>query len=63
MILRSRGSWKSVDEFSALHIDQDPDSQNNPHTDVFLKKIVNHHIVQLPKQSHSKGTSPFRKDI
>jgi len=36
---------ESVDEFSALHIDQDPDSEINPHADVFLNKIANHHIV------------------
>ena len=36
---------ESVDEFSALHIDQDPDSEINPHDDVFLNKIANHHIV------------------
>jgi ribonuclease HI len=28
----------------ALHIDQDHDSEINPHVDVFLNKISNHHI-------------------
>jgi hypothetical protein len=36
---------EAIDQFSALHIDHDPDSQNNPHVDVFLKKIANDHIV------------------
>jgi hypothetical protein len=38
---------ETVDEFSALHIDQDHESKSNPHVDVFLNKIANHHIVQL----------------
>jgi hypothetical protein len=36
---------ETIDEFSKLHIDQDVDPDMNPHVDVFLKKIVNHHIV------------------
>jgi hypothetical protein len=36
---------ETVDEFSALHIDQDPDFEINPHADIFLNKIANHHIV------------------
>jgi hypothetical protein len=36
---------ETVDEFFALHIDQDNDSKNSPHDDVFLNKISNHHIV------------------
>ena len=35
----------TVDEFSELHIDQDPDSDRDPHANVFLNKIANHHIV------------------
>jgi hypothetical protein len=31
---------ETVDEFYALHIDQDHDSENELHADVFLKKIV-----------------------
>ena len=36
---------ESVDEFSALHIDQDPDPKGDPHPEVFLNKIANHYIV------------------
>jgi ribonuclease HI len=36
---------KSVDEFSAVHIDQDPDPEGDPHPEVFLNKIVNHRII------------------
>jgi hypothetical protein len=48
-----------VDEFSALHIDQDHDSKNNPRDDVFLNKIANHHIVQFPSNNISKGLVPL----
>jgi hypothetical protein len=50
---------ESVDEFSALHIDQDHDSESNPHADVFLNKIANHHIVQLPSNHIPKGLVPL----
>jgi ribonuclease HI len=50
---------ESVDEFSALHIDQDHDSESNPHADVFLNKIANHHIVQLPTNHIPKGLVPL----
>jgi hypothetical protein len=32
---------ETVDEFSALHIDQDHDTKSSPHADVFLNKIAN----------------------
>jgi ribonuclease HI len=34
-----------VEEFSALHIDQDLDDEKNPHADKFLNKTVDHKIV------------------
>jgi hypothetical protein len=52
---------ETVDEFSTLHIDQDQDSENNPHTDVFLNKIANHHIVQLPSNHILKGLVPLER--
>jgi ribonuclease HI len=36
---------ESVDEFFALHIDQDHDPKGDSHPEVFLNKISNHHIV------------------
>jgi hypothetical protein len=50
---------ETVDEFSALHIDQDHDYEINPHADVFLNKIVNHDIVQLPSNHIPKGLVPL----
>jgi hypothetical protein len=52
---------ETVDEFSALYIDQDPDSELNPHADVFLNKIANHHIVQLPRDHLPKGLVPLER--
>jgi hypothetical protein len=50
-----------VDKFSALHIDQDPYSEINPHTGAFLNKIVDHHIVQLPNNHIPKGLVPLER--
>jgi hypothetical protein len=36
---------ETIDDFFASHLDQDHDSEINPHGDVFLNKISNHHIV------------------
>jgi ribonuclease HI len=52
---------EAVDEFSALHIDQDPDSQSDPRADEFLKKIVDHHIVQLPSNHIPRGLVPLER--
>jgi ribonuclease HI len=57
--LEIRKFLESVDEFSALHIDQDHDSEGDPHADVFLNKIANHHIVQLPSNHIPKGLVPL----
>jgi hypothetical protein len=50
---------ETVDAFSALHIDQDPNSKIDPHVNVFLNKIVDHHIVQLPRNHIPKGIVPL----
>jgi hypothetical protein len=42
-----------------LHIDQDHDPEITPHADVFLNKIANHHIVQLPSNHIPKGLVPL----
>jgi ribonuclease HI len=59
--LEIRRVLEIVDEFSALHIDQDPDSEMTPHVDVFLNKIANHHIVQLPSNHIPKGLVPLER--
>jgi hypothetical protein len=50
---------ESVDEFSALHIDRDHNSEGDPPPQVFLNKIANHHIVQLPRNHIPKGLVPL----
>jgi hypothetical protein len=48
-----------VDEFYELHNDRDHDLEITPHVDVFLNKISNHHIVQLPSNYIPKGLVPL----
>jgi len=50
-----------VDEFFDFHIDQDQDTKEIPHADVFLNKIVDHHIVQLPSNHIPKGLVPLER--
>jgi hypothetical protein len=52
---------ETVDEFFALHIDQDPDSEIDPHADVFLNKNANHRIVQLLRKHIPKGLVPLER--
>jgi len=46
---------ETVEEFSALYIDQDHDDTKSPHADIFLNKIADHKIVQLPSNHIPKG--------
>ena len=48
-----------MEEFSALHIDHDHDDTKIPHDDIFLNKIVDHKIVQLPSNHIPKGLVPL----
>jgi hypothetical protein len=50
-----------VDEFSTLHIDQDPDLEGHPCPEVFLNKISNHQIIQLPSNHIPKGLVPLER--
>jgi hypothetical protein len=52
---------EAVDEFSTSHIDQDPTSNIDPRTNVFLNKISYHHIVQLPSNYIPKGLVPLER--
>jgi hypothetical protein len=61
MILKIRRFLESVDEFVALHIDQDPKSEIDPHADVLLNKIVDHHIFQIPSNHFPKGIVPLER--
>jgi hypothetical protein len=50
---------QSVDEFSVLHIDQDLDTEDDPHPEVFSNKIANHQIIQLPSNHIPRGLIPL----
>jgi hypothetical protein len=52
---------ETVDEFSDMHIDQDQESEEIPHAEVFINKIANHHIVQLPSNHIPKGLVPLER--
>jgi hypothetical protein len=59
--LELKNFLETVDDFSTLHVDQDHDSEITPHADVFLNKIANHHIVQLPSNHIPKGLVPLER--
>jgi hypothetical protein len=44
-----------------LHIDQDPKTEDNPHPEVFLNKIANHQIIQLPSNHILRGLVPLER--
>jgi hypothetical protein len=50
-----------VDEFSTLHTDQDPNTEGDPHPEVFLNKIANHHIIHLPSNRIPRGLIPLER--
>jgi hypothetical protein len=52
---------QSIDEFSALHIDEDPDIEGEPdhHPGGFLNKVADHQIIQLPSNHIPKGLIPL----
>jgi hypothetical protein len=52
---------QSVDEFLALHIDQDPDLEGNPRPEGFVNKIANHQIIQLPNNHIPRGLVPLER--
>jgi hypothetical protein len=56
-----KGFLETVDEFYALHIDQDQDTEESAHTDTFLNKIIDHHIFELPSKHISKGLIPLER--
>jgi hypothetical protein len=52
---------ETVEDFLALHIDQEPVSEADPYVDDFMNKIVDHHIVQLPSNHIPKGLVPLER--
>jgi hypothetical protein len=52
---------ETVNEFLALHIDQDPGSEAYLHADYLLNTIVDYPIVQLPSNHIPKGMVPLER--
>jgi ribonuclease HI len=52
---------QSIDDFSALHIDQDLDLEGDLHSKMFLNKIANHQIIQLPSNHILRGLVPLQR--
>jgi ribonuclease HI len=52
---------QSIDDFFALHIDEDPDIGREPdhHPGELLNKIVDHQIIQLPSNHILRGMIPL----
>jgi hypothetical protein len=50
---------ETVEEFSALHIDQDHDDTKIPRVDIFLNKIADNKIIQIPSNHIPKGSVPL----
>jgi hypothetical protein len=52
-----------VDDFSTLHIDEDPDIEGEPdhHPRELLNKVVDHQIIQLPSNHIPKGLIPLER--
>jgi ribonuclease HI len=52
---------QSVNEFSVLHIDQDPDLEGDPRPEEFVNKIANHQIIQLPNNHILRRLVPLER--
>jgi hypothetical protein len=52
---------QSVDDFSALHIDEDPDVEGDRHFGEFSNKIADHQIIQLPSNHIPRGLIPLER--
>jgi hypothetical protein len=52
---------QSIDDFSASHIDEDPDVEGDHHPGEFMNEIANHQIIQLPSNHIPKGLIPLER--
>jgi ribonuclease HI len=50
---------QSIDEFSAVHIDEDPDEEPDHHPEELLNKVADHQIIQLPSNHIPRGLIPL----
>jgi hypothetical protein len=59
--LEIKNFMETVDDFSALHINQEPNSASSPHANEFLNKIDDHHTMQLLRNHIPKGLVPLER--
>jgi ribonuclease HI len=52
---------QSIDDFSALHIDEDPDTEGDNHPGECSNEIAGHQIIQLPSNHIPKGLIPLER--
>jgi hypothetical protein len=52
---------QSIDDFSALHIDEGPDEGPNHHPGELLNKVAHHHIIQLSSNHIPRGMIPLER--
>jgi ribonuclease HI len=52
---------QSIDDFSALHIDEDPDEEPDHHPGELLNKVADHQIIQLPSNHIPRGLIPLER--
>jgi hypothetical protein len=52
---------KSIDDFFALHIDEDPDKEPDHHPRELLNKVADHQIIQLPSNHIPRGLIPLER--
>jgi hypothetical protein len=52
---------ETLEDFFSLHIDQDDDDTKIPDADIFLNKIADQKIFQLPSNHISKGLVPLER--
>jgi hypothetical protein len=43
-----------------MHIDENPEEEDDHHPGEFVSRIVDHQIIQPSEQSHSERTDPIR---
>jgi hypothetical protein len=51
----------TLHKFSSSHIDQDQDTEEIPHVDIYMNKNVDHYIVHLPSIHIPKGLVPLER--
>jgi ribonuclease HI len=52
---------QSIDDFSALHIDEDLDEEPSHHPGELSNKVSDHHIIQFPSNHIPKGLIPLER--